>query len=451
MKSTMRLSSIILFVFFLGIITASPVNATIRIMPLGDSITQGSSSDVADVNSQVSYRKALWDLLDDDGYEVDFVGSLNNGRTVFGSVDLADHEGHPAYSDDQIVTELAAWLIAENPNIVLLHIGTNDLNSSEADVEDILDVIDTYSEDVWVILARIINRNIPSLTTTQFNTNVANMASLRINDKIIIVDMEVGAGINYDLYTDIPPGDMFDNLHPWALGTGYEKMADVWFYDGLQAILPVAVAGPAQNANEFESVTLDATGSSDPKGGILTYQWTQTGGGTAVVLSGDLTDSPTFPAPDVAPGGETLTFQLRVTDEDGLEATDTTIVTIHNPDSASSGGGGGGCFIATAAYGSYMAPHVKILRDFRDQFLLTNRVGKVLVNFYYSHSPPLADYIAKHETLRTVVRLGLLPLVGIGWIAVHVNPVISLTFLAIMVFLAFPVRRVLITLKRRRD
>ena len=48
------------------------------------------------------------------------------------------------------------------------------------------------------------------------------------------------------------------------------------------------------------------------------------------------------------------------------------------------GGSGGGCFIATAAYGSYMEPHVMILRDFRDRLLLTNPVGKALVELYYT-------------------------------------------------------------------
>ena len=81
------------------------------------------------------------------------------------------------------------------------------------------------------------------------------------------------------------------------------------------------------------------------------------------------------------------------------------------------GGGGGGCFIATAAYGSPMAPQVKILGKFRDRFLLTNSPGKALVNFYYAFSPKAADFIYKHNVLRAMVRLGLLPLVGLGWVA----------------------------------
>ncbi len=74
-------------------------------------------------------------------------------------------------------------------------------------------------------------------------------------------------------------------------------------------------------------------------------------------------------------------------------------------------GGGGSCFIATAAYGSYFEPHVKVLRDFRDKYLLTNPIGRMFVNFYYKTSPPIAEFISKHESLRAVVRWILTPLV----------------------------------------
>jgi carboxypeptidase T len=83
--------------------------------------------------------------------------------------------------------------------------------------------------------------------------------------------------------------------------------------------------------------------------------------------------------------------------------------------------GGGGCLIATAAYGSSMEPHVKILREFRDRFLLKNSIGKAFVNFYYKYSPPLAGFIEKHHNLRMILRLTLFPLVCISWVVLRLG------------------------------
>jgi len=90
---------------------------------------------------------------------------------------------------------------------------------------------------------------------------------------------------------------------------------------------PVASAGPDQSANEGNTVTLDGSNSSDPDHDIATYLWEQTTG-TPVTLSNQAAIKPTFTAPDVGTGGESLTFRLTVTDSAGLQDTDTSIVNI---------------------------------------------------------------------------------------------------------------------------
>jgi len=67
-------------------------------------------------------------------------------------------------------------------------------------------------------------------------------------------------------------------------------------------------------------------------------------------------------------------------------------------------GSGGGCFIATAAYGTPAAEQIDVLREFRDAVLLKSTVGSQFVALYYRFSPPVADFIAGNELLRTLVR-----------------------------------------------
>ncbi|MDH5543930.1 MAG: hypothetical protein OEY64_13355, partial [Nitrospinota bacterium] len=75
------------------------------------------------------------------------------------------------------------------------------------------------------------------------------------------------------------------------------------------------------------------------------------------------------------------------------------------------GGDDGGCFIATAAYGSYLDPHVETLRNFRDTVLLNSEAGRAFVDLYYTYSPYVADFIAESPMLRSTVRAGLAPMV----------------------------------------
>jgi lysophospholipase L1-like esterase len=213
-----------------------------KIMPLGDSITLGIEvAPGPDPGLQIGYRKKLYDDLIAAGFFVDFVGSLSNGAAA-GLAD-PDHEGHSGATAQQILTGPAPleplypgiFIALENhpADIVLLHIGTNDIKNLTPDPlvvannqDSILAAIQTWEDSsngnpVTVVLARIINQQTPIEDVTTFNNSVVGLAQTRIGtgDKIIIVNQETA--LTY-------PDDMADDLHPDP--DGYTKMADVWKY-----------------------------------------------------------------------------------------------------------------------------------------------------------------------------------------------------------------------------
>ncbi|MEM1173883.1 MAG: chitobiase/beta-hexosaminidase C-terminal domain-containing protein, partial [Pseudomonadota bacterium] len=199
-----------------------------RIMAVGDSITLGRDGNKnPDSGFRTSYRQDLFFSLVEAGSNIDFVGSLDDGELEIPVFD-SEHEGRGGWRDDQVAANIFSWLFANPADIVLLHIGTNGLNSSAADVSNILDEVDRFSPDTHVVVAKIINRQTNSPLTSTFNSNVESMVLSRIaaGDNLSIVDMETA--LTY-------PEDLVDNLHPSA--SGFKKMADVWFSE-LSTLLP---------------------------------------------------------------------------------------------------------------------------------------------------------------------------------------------------------------------
>jgi hypothetical protein len=96
---------------------------------------------------------------------------------------------------------------------------------------------------------------------------------------------------------------------------------------------------------------------------------------------------------------------------------------------------GGMCFIATAAYGTPMAEEIEILREFRDGYLLTNRPGTAFVDLYYRVSPPIAELITEHPSLKPIVRAGLLPAVAISAMIVNTTATDKLAILVVLLLI----------------
>jgi len=246
-----RIAPILISVMFFSTLFIPGIGQpVVKIMPLGNSITRGEEADGNLVEGQMKgYRYDLKVLLEAAGYLVDFVGSESAGYLFF---DDCQHAGIGG-SRDQYVARLLTdgyderwerqtieppgpYLDVFNPDIILLHIGTNDITHEtetelydEEKISSILNLVDQYEaraqKEVIVFLALIINRKdcvTGCWTTSQWNIFINNIALNRIagGDKIVVVDMENDAGF---LYTD---ADMADDLHPNSVG--YPKMASLW-------------------------------------------------------------------------------------------------------------------------------------------------------------------------------------------------------------------------------
>ena len=118
-----------LVVAFAGLCFTVLGTPVLRIMPLSDSITNGSGS-----NDTAGYRGFLWTLLKNAGYDVDFVGSATSNPGTVSGMDI-NHEGHGGWRIDDTINHdgkgiyemLPTWCgMFEAPNVILLHLGTND-------------------------------------------------------------------------------------------------------------------------------------------------------------------------------------------------------------------------------------------------------------------------------------------------------------------------------------
>ena len=240
MNSKLMLVTILCLLFMtFSVAFADPI----RIMPLGDSITHGENNSITDNNYIVGYRQKLYLDLIDGGYDVDFVGGYNypdgSGKLAQSAFDT-HHEGHGGYCADNcpsygdIYDNVYDYLSANPADVVLLHIGTNDIDAgvqNPSAVGRILDEICRYSPDITVLLARIVNRTddvVKKTQTTAFNSAVANMVQARseYGSTLFLVDMEHALTYPDDLDSS--------GVHPTQ--TGYEKMANVWLnalYDAL--------------------------------------------------------------------------------------------------------------------------------------------------------------------------------------------------------------------------
>jgi serine protease len=216
---------------------------------------------------------------------------------------------------------------------------------------------------------------------------------------------------------------------------------------------PVAVTiHPASAIQGSGSFILTVSGSNFVNTSQI--RWNNENRATIYVSSTQL--SAQIPASDIA-GGDSATVIVYNPSPGGGASTSIDFI-IEAPvtpmaDSGGGGGGGGGCFIATAAFGSPLEKHVRILRDFRDRILLDLPAGRAFVEFYYQKSPAIATRIARSENLRFFTRWSLMPVVGAAYVMVGYGIsgllMLLLTVLLLMQVFSWIISRQMLLLKYR--
>ncbi len=217
----------------------------IRILPLGDSITEGYPR-------PRSYRYFLWIKMIETGIDFDFVGSLNSSRGFtryrppsYGRYYDHDHEGHLAWSTDHILTghpkgdgqKLSEWLKAYTPDIALVLLGTNDMIASECTLStagklrQIIEALRGDNPNVIVLIAKLIPVAPPPV----------NRRIDKLNERIDTIAKEMSAAASPVIVVDLNSGfdaraDTYDGLHPNE--SGERKMADKWF-EALQGVFGI--------------------------------------------------------------------------------------------------------------------------------------------------------------------------------------------------------------------
>jgi lysophospholipase L1-like esterase len=202
---------------------AAAVPRTVRVLPLGDSITYGVGSSTGS-----GYRDRLWALAAAGGYGVDFVGSVDTGTTPD-----PDNEGHRGWTIAQLAAHTDAWIKASRPDVILLHIGTNDEAKPERApgaperLSALVDQIRRDAPDATLFVSTIVTSKDPEVAAriADFNARIPGIVAAKHTEKVRLVDE----------YAAVAPTHLADSVHPDD--AGYDEMASAW-YLGIRDVLP---------------------------------------------------------------------------------------------------------------------------------------------------------------------------------------------------------------------
>jgi lysophospholipase L1-like esterase len=212
-------------------------NVSLRIMPLGASITFGDGSSTGN-----GYRQFIKTLLENDGNPVDMVGSRRGG-----SMEDNDNEGWPGAMISEVFEKAQLSVPTTLPNLVLINAGTNDCNqnnnitTAHERIRSILNYVWQASPRVSIVLSTLLpngNEEVEDRVLT-VNENIRSLVTelQGISKKVVLADMHTEQGVLAE--------DLVDGTHPDD--AGYEKMAKIW----LEAIKDAASRGWIQSPQKL--------------------------------------------------------------------------------------------------------------------------------------------------------------------------------------------------------
>ena len=222
-----------------------PATGLCKIMPLGDSITDGDGS-----SHGGSYRVELFHLANVNNKALTFVGSRESGPDMVDNKPFPrKQEGHSGWTIDDgggregLYPEIQGWIAADVPHIVTLMIGTNDvdlnidLSNAPMRLGLLLDRIAMSAPNALIVLAQMVptTDDATNQRVQTYNAAMPALVQARANagKHVILVDMYGAFTANPNYKTEL----MADTLHP--KDAGLAVMANVW-YEAIGGFLPPA-------------------------------------------------------------------------------------------------------------------------------------------------------------------------------------------------------------------
>ena len=276
----------------LGTACAAAWPQNVRLMPMGDSITAGIGTPVGN-----GYRLPLWNLLVGEiSGHLNFVGS----RHDYGNMSDNDNEGHSGWKIKDIAGIATGVVQQYRPNVVTLHLGTNDMNQNDQvatapeRLGALVDQIFTAAPDATLLVSTIITASNQDTAAriAAYNPSVRDLVQVRANAgrHIALVDM-----------SGVTTGDLSDGLHP--NDNGFQKMATAWNEGFKRVQLLGWIKDPVPLAQELmgsqSKRCLDVSGASQADGskpiiwdcsGAPNQKWTARPNGTLEVYGNKCLD-----------------------------------------------------------------------------------------------------------------------------------------------------------------